>query len=260
MEEKFKDIKMEFLENMLKNREEIKNRIIRIEDSNSVKDTVIWIYKYQDLYSFKPEPLRIMMKHEFDRHMLNDPILMDSLNIKWTNEMINYVIDTYNMMKKKEEISNMPIKNQFKLNWNDCIVGYDLAKPSAPKIKKIEVYNDRVVKITFEDGSFTKAVCSENDIFDVDVGITICIMKKMLGKDGNKIYNNMIREAHQIMNDQENEKIKEQMEREEASKKRKAAEMKRKAKKLKAKEEAIDIQKLAYIRAMQEMGMVNDGR
>lgn len=129
-----------------------------------------------------------------------------------------------------------------------------------PKIAKIEVYNERVVKVTFADGTFTKAVCAENDIFDVDVGITICVMKKMLGKNGNKLYNNMIRDAHKLMTEQENEKIKAQMLKEEARKKQKAEEMKRKAKKLKAKEEQIDITKQGFIRAMQETGMVNDGR
>lgn len=129
-----------------------------------------------------------------------------------------------------------------------------------PKIAKIEVYNERVVKMTFADGTFTKAVCAENDIFDVDVGITICVMKKMLGKNGNKLYNNMIRDAHKLMTEQENEKIKAQMLKEEARKKQKAEEMKRKAKKLKAKEEQIDITKQGFIRAMQETGMVNDGR
>lgn len=129
-------------------------------------------------------------------------------------------------------------------------------------ISNIETYNDRVVKVTFSDGSFTKSVCQENDIFDLDVGITVCLMKKMLdtGKgDGTKIYNDIIRNAHKLINDKENEKIEKQLEKEkEKSKARKVA-MKKKAKKMKAKEEAIDTQKQAFIRALQETGMVNDG-
>lgn len=143
----------------------------------------------------------------------------------------------------------------------------DTAKKSKPvksvEIANIEMYNDRVVKVTFDDGSFTKSVCQENDIFDLDVGITVCLMKKMLdtGKgDGTRIYNDIIRDAHKLINDKENEKIEKQLEKEKLKKKAHKAMMKRQAKKLKAKEEAIDIQKLAYIRAMQETGMVNDGK
>ena len=131
-----------------------------------------------------------------------------------------------------------------------------------PKIVNIEMYNDRVVKVTFDDGSFTKSVCQENDIFDLDVGITICLIKKMLdtGKgNGTKIYNNIIRDAHKLINDKENEKIEKQMEKEKEKKKARKAQMNKQAKKMKAKEEAIDIQKQAIIRAYQEMELMKDG-
>jgi hypothetical protein len=128
-------------------------------------------------------------------------------------------------------------------------------------ITNIEMYNDRVVKVTFDDGSFTKSVCQENDIFDLDVGITVCLMKKMLdsGKgDGTRIYNDIIRNAHKLIEDKENEKIEKQLEKENQKKKARKAQMKKQAKKLKAKEEAIDIQKQAYIRALKETGMISD--
>jgi hypothetical protein len=130
------------------------------------------------------------------------------------------------------------------------------------EITNIEMYNDRVVKVTFDDGSFTKSVCQQNDIFDLDVGITVCLMKKMLddGKgNGTRIYNDIIRDAHKLINDKENEKIEKQMEKEKQKKKAHKVMMKKQAKKLKAKEEAIDIQKQAFVRALQETGMVNDG-
>lgn len=123
---------------------------------------------------------------------------------------------------------------------------------SAGDVRKVETYNDRVVKVTFGDGSFTKSVCSENDKFDLDVGITICLMKKMLGKDGNKKYNNAIRQIHKIMED--NLKAKE----EEKARKAKIKEENRKCNerraegKKKAVREQIDIQKTAYLEAMQE--------
>ena len=118
-----------------------------------------------------------------------------------------------------------------------------------PAIKKIETYNDRVVKVTFIDDTFTKSVCSENDHFDEDVGITICCMKRLFGKDGNRMYNDMIRKAHKVID--ENNKKKEAEAKEEAERKLKAkkAAGKKAAKKLLKKQEQIDIQAQAIIKA-----------
>ena len=118
-------------------------------------------------------------------------------------------------------------------------------------VKKVEVYNDRVVKVTFTDGSFTKATCSENDKFDIDVGITICLIKKMMG--GSKAYNKEMKRIHKLMDDAEEKKKKD----EEAKKIEKAKRTKAIAKKERKyeqwKEEQIEIQKEAYIRAIKEM-------
>ena len=143
----------------------------------------------------------------------------------------------------KDEIERS--KNMNKKNWIEGL----------PAFKKIDVYNDRVVKVTFIDDTFTKSVCSPNDQFDLDVGITICCMKRLLGndsKDGNRVYNNIIRLAHKQMEiNEKQDKLKAEEE-----KKRKAAEKKRamtkKAKMMKAKEEQIDIVKQGYLRALTE--------
>lgn len=118
-----------------------------------------------------------------------------------------------------------------------------------PAIKKIETYNDRVTKVTFIDDTFTKAVCSENDHFDEDVGITICCMKRLFGKDGNRMYNDMIRKAHKVM-DENNKKMKaEAKEKAERKLKAKKAASKKATKKLLKKHEQIDIQAQAIIQA-----------
>lgn len=172
----------------------------------------------------------------------------DEQENKARKELIDRVINDIN----KGDVETMPYKN-FIIDMRDVC-----CKP--PKIVKIETYNDRVVKVTFADGTFTKAVCAVNDIFDIDVGITVCVMKKMLGKDGGKIYNNMIRDCHKLMNEQENKKIEMKTLKEEIKNKQRKDEEKRKAGKQKAREEQIEIQKEAFIRAMQETGMVNNGR
>lgn len=121
-----------------------------------------------------------------------------------------------------------------------------------PAVKKVETYNNRVVKVTFIDGTFTKSVCSENDTFDLDVGITICLMKRLFGQKGTAVYNQLLRDIHNVMD--ENEKVKKleaEQKQLEKEKKRKNEE-KRAAGRLKKKEEQIDIQKQAILRALDE--------
>ncbi len=133
-------------------------------------------------------------------------------------------------------------------------IGY-LKTRELPAVSRVDVYNGRVVKVTFMDGTFTKSVCSENDMFDLDVGISICLAKRMLNKDtkeANKVYNNLMRDIHKRM--VENMKRKEQ----EKEQKLKEKELNRKenlkkaAKNLKRKQEQIDIQKTAIIEALRE--------
>ena len=125
-----------------------------------------------------------------------------------------------------------------------------------PAVKKVEVYNNRVVKVTFIDGTFTKSVCSENDIFDLDVGITVCAMKRLLGtssENATREYNRFMNHAHAVMERDAREKAEAKAQKEADKAKKRKIELKMAAKKLKAKEELIDIQKQAIIRAHQEM-------
>lgn len=125
-----------------------------------------------------------------------------------------------------------------------------------PAVEKVETYNNRVVKVTFIDGTYTKAVCSENDIFDLDMGITICGMKRLLGTDSNdatKRYNQFIGHAHSVMDKNTLKKLADEAQKAKEKQKQRKAELKRAAKKLKAREEQIDIQKQAIIRAQKEL-------
>ena len=75
-------------------------------------------------------------------------------------------------------------------------------------VKDVAVYNNKVVKVTFTDGSFTKAVCSDGDVFNLDTGITICLMKRILGPRPTLKFNNLLRGVHEVMD--ANEKAKEE--------------------------------------------------
>lgn len=122
-----------------------------------------------------------------------------------------------------------------------------------PAVKKVETYNDRVVKVTFIDDTFTKSVCSENDHFDLDVGITICCMKRLLGKNGTRKYNDILRHVHDVMKKNENAKIEAQIAKEKEKAKKRKAELKQAVKKLKAKKEQVDIYKQAILEAHAEL-------
>jgi hypothetical protein len=103
---------------------------------------------------------------------------------------------------------------------------------SFPPIQRVITHNDRVVIVKFVDGSFTKAVCSPNDKFDIDVGITVCLLKKILG--GTNEYNNLIRKIHKQTEQQEAAKKAEK----DAKKARREKQAAIKAKRDKGREEA----------------------
>ena len=67
---------------------------------------------------------------------------------------------------------------------------------------------NKVVQVTFLDGTKEKAVCSKEDDFSLEVGITICLAKKFLG--GTKKYNKTIKNALKTM--EQNEKARKERE------------------------------------------------
>lgn len=73
------------------------------------------------------------------------------------------------------------------------------------RITDVQLLNDRVVIMRFSDGTFTKATCTKDDAeagkFDPDIGITICMMKKLLGEaDGTpKAYKKFLKQVHNGM-------------------------------------------------------------
>ena len=156
------------------------------------------------------------------------------------------------------EDTNMPItlshEQVRRMLGLDCMPSSEDGYPT-PKPVKVETYNDRVVKVTFEDGSFTKSVCSDNDTFDLDVGITICILKRVMGKNGHKLYNNMMRDIHKIMDENEKDKEKARKDKAERKAKQRKTELKAAAKKAKARQDQIDIQKTAFVEALRVSGI-----
>lgn len=123
------------------------------------------------------------------------------------------------------------------------------------QIADVTVYNDRVVKVTFADGSFTKAVCSANDIFDLDTGITVCLLKKVLETEagnGTKVYNNLLRGIHNMMEQKEKAKEAERKAKIEAREKYKKAKARKERKKQEARNDQIDAIAFAVQKALKK--------
>ena len=115
-----------------------------------------------------------------------------------------------------------------------------------PSIHDIQTFNDRATVVTFYDGTQTKCVAhvdeEGNTDFDLYTGIAFCLFKRMLGQDGHKKFNTLMRKAMQVVEDQENrekeiQEYKEEVKRREEKKRLKA--QKRKVKKLKKQADAL---------------------
>ena len=132
-----------------------------------------------------------------------------------------------------------------------AIPGVDL-----PAITDIAVYNDRVVKVEFADGTYTKCVAEVDDDgnteFNLYTGIAFCLFKKLLGKDGHKKFNDLMRYA--LRRDKQITKVRNEqarMKREKQNRARKV-ELKRAAKQVKQRQEQIDIQETAMLEALRK--------
>lgn len=112
----------------------------------------------------------------------------------------NYIMDRIDEMRGVENVKEQTVHKETKT----LVV---------PPVCEVESYNERAVKVTFADGTYTRSVCSAGDTFSLDIGITICVLKKLLsngdkdGKSGTRAYNKLIRDVHGIM--ESNEKAKE---------------------------------------------------
>ena len=194
-------------------------------------------------------------------------ILQDICSDVQVRDEVHTYSNTNSCCEKEEEsfMHTMNYGEVYKKNKNKIRLSEDFMKKvtfkpgcydntDIPFVDRVETYNDRVVKVTFIDGTFTKSVCSKNDAFDLDVGITICLMKRWLGKDGNRLYNNLIRNVHKRMDQKERLAKKEKELRAEIREKERKMKAKKAAKKEKTRQEQIEIQKQAYIDALKAVG------
>ena len=74
-------------------------------------------------------------------------------------------------------------------------------KRSAKPIPKKVIFSGPATTILWKDGTKTTVKCSSEDVWDDDVGIAMCYLKKMLGNKGN--FNNIFREAAKVAEPQQ---------------------------------------------------------
>lgn len=140
--------------------------------------------------------------------------------------------------EKPMEISGMYIMDMDTRNviadWSNCI-GSLTCQPvfhtvhRTPEIIDVKVINDKVVIVTFIDGTQTKAVCDKDDTFNLEVGIGICITKRLMSSDeqtGNSMFNKTIKNALKVM--KRNEQLEKACKEAEEEEKRIADKIKRK--------------------------------
>lgn len=130
------------------------------------------------------------------------------------------------------------------------------AKQKSPEIVDINIIvPNKVVEVTFADGTKEKSVCREPDVFSLESSISICISKKIMGGTG--AYNKAVKRGVKVYDDKLKKVAAEKAEQERIAKrraKRLAYKERRAAKREQAeKERQIEIQKEAYIRAMKHM-------
>lgn len=91
------------------------------------------------------------------------------------------------------------------------------------EIDDICIYNDHAVIIKFKDGTYTKAECTENDCFDLDMGLLICFIRKALcDTKENRNFRKFMRKLHKFIKNKEKEELKkeEEIQKTKAQKKR----------------------------------------
>lgn len=118
-----------------------------------------------------------------------------------------------------------------------------------PDVADVEVVQ-RTVIVRFMDGTKTKATLDSEDAFSLEQGISICLTKKLLGKDGSSIYNKLIERALKVKKKNEDARFKAKLEEEELKRRKAKYQAQREKRKQRRREEAIAIQAEAYARAL----------
>lgn len=239
-----------------------RDRINIMNEEQSIKNTIQFLAKIDDFdLSVICNTCRSIAKEE---HMYLDLLnqivtkLSEGYSISYIsyclkgNKYTNYKGDE-NMIPEKIELPKLP-----KGRWIPLVF-----EPKFVQIIDVnQIVPNKVVEVTFADGTKEKSVCREPDTFSLESAISICISKKIMG--GSSSYNNAVKRGMKVYEDKQKRESAEKAEQERIDKKRakRLAYKERRAvkrieeanqQKAKEREEQIAIQTEAYLRAMKAM-------
>jgi hypothetical protein len=121
-----------------------------------------------------------------------------------------------------------------------------------PNIVDVRVYDNTVV-VMFADKTKTSAVLDSVDTFSLEQGISICITKKLLGEDGNSLYNKLISRALKVIKKKQNAEEDAKKKKEADKKARELKKARAERRKAKKREETISIHAEAFKRAFENI-------
>ena len=177
-------------------------------------------------------------------HILSGTSLEPEVDLKLDGDTKNVTFPTYDC-----KIASKSIVNGKEVICMDII----------SDIVDVRVVGEAVI-VEFADGTSEKAVRSQDDTFSLEQGISICITKKLLTDmtgNGSAVYNKIIKRAMKVKAENEKHAIEVAEYQEQQNRKAKKAEERKKRRKERIanakREEAIEIQKEAYLRAMREL-------
>lgn len=163
----------------------------------------------------------------------------------WSISYISYCLQGNKYTNYKGEENIMPTKFELpKGQWIPLVF-----EPKFVEVVDVNsIVPNKVIEVTFADGTKEKSVCREPDVFSLERAISICISKKIMG--GSSAYNNAVKRGMKVYEKKlEFEKHqKEEQERIEKKRAKRLAYKERRA--AKKREEQIAIQAEAYLRVM----------
>lgn len=148
----------------------------------------------------------------------------------------------------RDHIRKQFLENARQFNITICKERDRLMRKNSEVVDVNIIVPNKVVEVTFSDGTKEKSVCREPDTFSLESAISICISKKIMG--GSSAYNNVIKRGMKVY-EKKLEFEKHQKEEQERIEKKRAKRLAYKERRTaKKREEQIAIQTEAYLRAM----------
>lgn len=156
-----------------------------------------------------------------------------------------------NIMERKKMENMFVLKNGELIKSSADELG-EFIKRERETIVDYKIFDNgqKTVKVYFADGTDEVAVCDEQDVYNFERAIEVCLMKKRLGGSG--AYNGIVRRAMKQIAEVDKQRV-ECAEEQKRLEKKKLKEIERKQKRReKKRQEQIAIQKEAYLQAIVE--------